>query len=197
MNPEMDKVIRWYVDNDKISRFRIYTNGTIIPDEHILETLSHDKVHVRISDYGINQRQIGKLKEVLEKNKISYYVTSYSDWQDSGDLRFRNYSVEQMREIFSKCYERNCITFLKGQLHRCPRSAHAMNLEAMPIIQKDFIDLKNWQGTDDELKKSISEFQRKDYVMACNYCDGPNRNTQHIPAAIQIESPRYYEKYMV
>lgn len=192
MNPEMYKIIDWYAEDERINSFRVYTNGTIIPNETVLNSLIGDNVQVRISDYEINKQKIENLIEVLEKKGVSYYVTPYSDWQNPGDLHFRNHSIEKMKDIFSRCYERNCITFYRGQLHRCPRSAHAMQLRAMPNVKDDYIDLFNWCEDDEMLKKYINNFLQRNYIEACNYCDGPNRNTQHIPAAIQIQKPRQY-----
>lgn len=194
MNKEMYKVIDWYHDSDKIKSICIYTNGTIIPNERILQSLQKEKVKVHISDYGVKNKKVLQLVDVLKAHQIQHFVRVYDDWQDAGNLNFRGYTQEYMQSIFSRCFERNCITFLKGELHRCPRSAHAMNLGAMPIIKEDFVDLQHWEGTRTELTEQIESLATKNYIEACNYCDGPNNHLQSIPAAIQAEKPLLYEK---
>lgn len=194
MNKEMYKVIDWYYKSSKIKSICIYTNGTIIPDNRMLQSLQKEKVKVHISDYGVKNKKVLQLADVLEEHKIRYFVRKYDDWQDAGNLDFRGYDQEYMQTIFGRCFERNCITFLKGELHRCPRSAHAMNLGAMPIIKEDFVDLQHWEGTKSELAEQIKKLMAKSYIGACNYCDGLNNHLQSIPAAIQTEKPLYYKK---
>lgn len=189
MNRQMYKVIEWYHDNGKIQNISVYTNGTIIPDENNLRALTKEKVRLHISDYGLPSSKISQLVEVLDKWGIQYYVRSYDEWQDAGNLVYRDYSVDKMKNIFSVCYERNCFTFLKGKLHRCPRSAHAMNLGAMPDIVDDYIDLSNWTSDVEDLKNQLRKLQKKEYLAACNYCDGPNTHTQKIQPAIQAKNP--------
>lgn len=194
INQEMDKVIHWYHDQDKIQSISIYTNGTIIPSGRMLQSLQRKKVKVHISNYGLNQEKVLQLVDCLEKYKINYFERVYDTWQDAGDLRFRDYTKEHMKKIFSQCFERNCITFLKGQLHRCPRSAHAMNIGAMPIVKEDFIDLLHWDAGKEELMEQIKLLVNKPYIEACNYCDGLNNHMQNIQPAIQIKRPLQYEK---
>ena len=194
MNQEMYKVIDWYHDNDKIQSISVYTNGTIIPSERILQSLQKEKVKVHISNYGLNQERVSKLVNVLKEHKIKFFERIYDNWQDAGDLKFRDYSKEHMETIFSQCFERNCITFFKGVLHRCPRSAHAMNLGAMPIIKEDFVDLLNSDTHNSELLKDIEKLLKKKYIEACNYCNGLNNHMQNIPPAIQTNTPLMYKK---
>lgn len=189
MNRQMYKVIDWYHDNEKIQNISVYTNGTIVPDKNNLRALANDKVRVHISDYGLPNNKIDQLVSVLNEWKIQYYVRAYDEWQDAGNLICRNHSIENMKEIFSVCFERNCITFFKGKLHRCPRSAHAMNIGAMPDVADDYIDLSNWDKDVVELKEQLKYLQGKEYIMACNYCDGPNTHTQSIQPAIQTKKP--------
>lgn len=194
MNKEMYKIIDWFHDSDKIKDISIYTNGTIVPSEDIFQRLKMSKVRVRISDYVFNREKIDRFVEELEKRDIGYFISQYDDWQDAGNIDFRGDTVDILKKRFSQCIERNCITFYKGELHRCPRSVHAMNLCAMPRIERDYINLEEWTGTDSELKTTIREFLKMDYIEACNYCDGPNRFMQSIPAAIQTPKPLSYKK---
>ena len=192
MNPKMNQVIEWWHDNPKIGKITVYTNGTIIPSPDCLNSLTKEKVRVRVSNYKINSDRIQKLENVLKEQNIDYYVTDYEYWQDAGDLRFRNDSVEKMKHKFENCFERNCITFFRGQLHRCPRSAHAMNMKAMPVKREDFVDLRDDTKTDAELVEAIKRLQNMEWIEACNYCDGPNNHTQFIKPAVQVKEPRSF-----
>lgn len=195
MNRDMGKLMEWYHDNNKIQRITVYTNGTIIPNEFILKALQRSKVKVHVSNYKFNEKRIGEVVKVFDKYNINYFVRIYDSWQDAGGVEFRNYTLEQKKEIFSNCFEQNCFTFLKGQLHRCPRSAHAMNIGAMPDIKEDYVDLLHWSGTKEGLIEELRKLQKRSWIVACNYCGGPNNRTQSIPAAIQVSKPIDYKKY--
>lgn len=196
MNRDMGKVIDWHHGNSKIQRISVYTNGTIVPNEITLRELQRSKIKVHISNYKTNEEKIGKLIKVFDEYHIQYFTRVYDAWQDAGGVEFRDHSIEQMEDIFSNCFERNCFTFLKGQLHRCPRSAHAMNLGAMPDVKEDYVDLLHWNGTKEELVEKLKNLQKRSWIEACNYCGGPNNITQSIPAGIQISKPIEYTSYI-
>lgn len=193
MNRNMDKVIEWYHDSNKIRSISVYTNGTIVPNENILSALQRDKVKVHISNYKVNELKIEQLVKVFDEHHIQYFVRAYDAWQDAGGVEFRNYSEEQKKAIFSVCFERNGYTFLKGRLYRCPREAHAMNLKAMPDVKEDYVDLIHWTGSNEELVKQLKSLQERSWLEGCNYCSGPDNHTQSIPAARQISQPIEYE----
>lgn len=193
MNGDMHQLIEWYHDSDKIQSISVYTNGTIIPNDTILKALQRDKVKVHISNYKLNAFWIQKLAPILDEYHIKYFIRKYDAWQDAGGVECRNYTLDQKKTIFSSCFERNGFTFLKGQLHRCPRAAHAMNLKAMPDIKEDYVDLLHWNGIENELKAQLKNLQNRLWLEGCNYCGGPNNHTQSIPAARQISKPIAYE----
>lgn len=193
MNNNMHQLIEWYHDSNKIQSILVYTNGTIIPNETILKVLQKDKVKVHISDYIINESKVQKLALIFDKYHIKYFIRKYDAWQDAGGVECRNYSLDQKKAIFSACFERNGYTFLKGQLHRCPRVAHAMNLRAMPNVKEDYVDFINWNGTKEELKQQLRNLQERFWLEGCNYCGGPNNHIQSIPAARQISQSIQYE----
>lgn len=193
MNSNMYQLIEWYHDSDKIQSISVYTNGTMVPNEAILKALQKDKVIVHISNYILNESKLQKLAPILDKYHIKYFIRKYDAWQDAGGVECRNYSLDQKKAVFSACFERNGFTFLKGQLHRCPRAAHAMNLRAMPDVKEDYIDFTNWNGTKEAMKLQLRSLQERLWLEGCNYCGGPNNHIQSIPAARQISHPIQYE----
>lgn len=192
MNKNMDQLICWYHESSKIQNISVYTNGTIIPCEAILMSLQKDKVKVHISNYKINEDKIKKLIEVFEGYQIRYFLREYDSWQDAGGVELRNYSVEQKKEVFSSCFERNGFTFLKGRLYRCPREAHAMNLKAMPDVREDYVDFMYEDAIKEDWKQQLKKLQNRSWLEGCNYCGGPDNHVQSIPAARQISQPVEY-----
>ena len=194
MNPDVYKVIDRYADSKKIATISVYTNGTIVPNELNLRALEKDKVILHISNYNHNEESVNKLIQEIKKYNINYFVRSYDAWNECGNLECREYSVDKMKKMFSKCFERGCYSFFRGQLHVCPRSAHAMYLKAMPDVKDDYVDLMDKDIPDEELKKQLMNLSQKTYIEACNYCKGPDYSTPNIPAAIQIDKPLSYTR---
>ena len=192
MNPDVYKVIERYVGLKKIATISVYTNGTIVPNEQNLRALENDKVILHISNYNHNEERVNKLIKEIKKYSIKYFVRNYDAWNDCGKLECKGYSVEEMKKVFSKCFERGCYSFFRGKLHVCPRSAHAMYLKAMPDIKDDYVDLMENDISDIEIKKQLMNLTKKTYIEACNYCQGPDYSTPNIPAAIQINKPLSY-----
>lgn len=191
---ETKKLINLYGKNSKIQDISIYTNGTIIPDREFLNLIEENDVKLHISNYKININKINKLVEELEKYNIKYFVREYDEWQDAGGVEYRNYTLEHTKKIFATCFERNGYSFLKGKLYRCPRSAHGINLKAMPDTHSNYVDLFNWCDTENKLREKLIELQNLSWLEACKYCSGPDNHTIGIPAAIQIREPIEYKK---
>lgn len=186
VNHDMYKIIEWYHDSDKIKMISVFTNGTIVPDENNMRQLKREKVRVHISDYGFNRDKIMKVKAAFDKNNVRYYVQPYDFWQNSGNLLKRNYTEEKKKYLFERCYERECFSYFDGRLYHCPRAAHGINIGAMPDIKDEYVDLMDNSIIDDEILKQL-QFQRsRNYIDACDYCDGADSRKLKIEPAIQI-----------
>ena len=194
INKEIYKLIDRYAPSEKIGSIIIYSNGTIVPSERNLRALENTKVTVNISDYIHNEKRIRILEEKLKEYGIVHFVRRYDSWQDCGDLSNRGYSQEEKEKLFLNCFERGCYTFYKGQLHRCPRSVHAINLGAMPDVKSDYVDFTQMDASDDEIVKQLYKLRAKTWIEACNYCQGPDILTQNLIPAVQINKPLAYQR---
>lgn len=194
MNPEMYKILEYYSDCEKINTLSIYTNGTIIPDRHTLECMKNKKVKVHISDYEHNMDKVEKLVEVLQKEKIIYFIRKYDMWQQAGNLEERGHSLEKIVEIYDKCFATNCYSFLKGKFYVCPRAAHAVNLGAVPEVFSDMVDFMNTTLSDEELGNQLSDLiHKRKAIDACRYCDGLDNHSVGVKPAIQTNNPLDYK----
>lgn len=194
VNREMYKIIEWYHASDKIKIISIYTNGTIIPDEKCIIQLRRQKVRVHISDYGFNREKIEKLKVVFRDNHVRYYVQPYDFWQNSGNLLKRNYTDEEKKFMFERCYERECFSYFDGKLYHCPRAAHGITLGAMPDNPNEYVDLMSKEITDNEISEQLRVQRDRCYIDACDYCDGADSRKLKIEPAIQINHPMKFDE---
>lgn len=128
-----------------------------------------------------------ELKTVFEQNSVRYYVQPYDYWQDSGNLLKRNYTEEKKKSFFERCYERVCFSFFNGRLYHCPRTAHGINIGAIPDIKGEYVDLMDYSMDDNEILSQL-KFQRdRSYIDACDYCNGADRRGIKIELAIRTE----------
>tara|TARA_Y100000034_G_scaffold135774_2_gene209066 strand:- start:2882 stop:4069 length:1188 start_codon:yes stop_codon:yes gene_type:complete len=196
MNKEAHLVIKRLIDEPKAKKVVIYTNGTMIPREDQIEYLKDDKILFIITDYGDLSRRLDDLVKILKQHKITYYVQKVGGWTDCSKIKKRDRDVEQQKEIFRNCCAKNTITLSKGKLYRCPFSANAAGLQAVPDSKNDYIDIFD-KGIDvKKMKEKIKKFLiEKNFLETCDYCNGRTHGDPEIEPAIQASKPLDYQKY--
>ena len=156
--------------------------------------MKREKIRVHISDYGLNRDKIRELVDVLKENEITYYVQPYDFWQDAGNLLKRNYTDYKKKEIFKRCHERECFSYFNGRLYHCPRAAHGINLGAMPDSKAEYVDLMDELIDNEEIKRQLKFQRERDFIDACDYCDGVDSHRLKIEPAIQIDHIKKFDK---
>ncbi len=171
----------------KVGRVSLTTNATVVPkDEALLRALSNHKVYVKISDYGPLSRHLEQLKALFNSWNIDYIVLDMdSTWYDFGGMHERGRSEAELRSQFQQC-NAGCHSYVRGQLHVCPRSSHGADLGLVPDNPGDYADLGDPKLNRKQRRKAISDMLTLDYVAACNYCDKGTPLHVQIPAAEQV-----------
>ncbi|MDB4264990.1 hypothetical protein N9893_02890, partial [bacterium] len=188
-------------DDPEVKRVVLYTNATIVPTAENIECLKNDKVLVIATDYGPSlSRKLVKLRQILERNGISYYVLEIKEWLDCSAITPHNRSIEENLEIFKKCCAKNMFTMSDGKLFRCPYSANARRLCATPDFEDDYVDLFK-EFLDEthirETKKKVRDYLlHKDYLKTCDFCDGRPLSGTEVTPAIQADKSLAYRKYV-
>jgi hypothetical protein len=199
MNKEWPIIIKRLTDEPKAKRVVLYTNGTIVPNEKHISYLKHDKVLVIITDYGVLSKKLVELKQILETNKIAYHVLKVTEWLDCAAITPHNRGVDGNREIFKICCAKNMATLSDGKLFRCPYSANAARLSAVPYFKNDYIDLFQ-EPLDEagilETKNKVRDYLlHKDYLETCDFCNGRPLSGPEVEPAVQVDKPLKYHKY--
>ncbi|MEK9154602.1 MAG: 4Fe-4S cluster-binding domain-containing protein [Patescibacteria group bacterium] len=199
VNKEWYLIVRRLVAEPKAKRVVIYTNGTIVPDKKHIPLLKNKKVLVIISDYGTLSKKLSELKQVLEENKIAHHVLKITEWLDCSAIAAHNRGVRQNKEIFRVCCAKNMATLFDGKLYRCPYSANADRLAAIPDCKSDYVDImhepisaKNIRAIKNKVKRFLLY---KEYLKACDFCNGRPLSGVEVPPSAQIEKPLKYRKY--
>ena len=194
MNKDMYKVVNKLANYDKTEKVIVYTNGRIVPKGPNLECLKNEKVILDMTNYGSLSNNHQQIVKVCEENKISYSESLTTVWQDCGEiLPKQDRSELEKKRKFIDCCNSDQLSLLKGKLYRCPFSANAENLKAIPFNSDDQVDLNDQKISIPELKIKIKDLvYNKDYVSACDFCNGRDYTVKKIKAAEQTKKPLPY-----
>ncbi len=196
MNKEIHLVLKRLIDEPKVKRIIIYTNGTIVPKENQIEYLKNNKILLFITDYGIFSKKLNILTEKLSQNNIAFYVQKARGWTDCAKIMKHNRITALQKELFRNCCAKNTVTISNGKLFKCPFAANVDRLGAVPDFEEDCIDIfdKTLESTD--IKKTIRTFLfERDFLDVCDYCNGRSFDDPEIEPAIQIDKPIKYKQY--
>lgn len=204
MNKDIGKIIDLLKTFKNLSRIVIYTNATIVPKNETLKSLMHQKVSLDITRYETHKHSINnheKLMNVLKEHKINYITHTADRWTDSGRVKKYERTEDELQSLFHNCCVGDILSILNGKLYRCPFSANAHNINAIPYNENDIIDLLDENIKADVMREKINKLytrkDRKEYLTACKFCKGRDLNTPEIPAGLQtkeiLENPKYSE----
>lgn len=195
-HPNLDQYITYCDTFKSFAHMSLVTNATIIPNEHLLQTMSRCKrLIVNISDYGAPQQKIAQLCEVLDQYHILHVVfTKATQWIDYGDFRYRGYSESELKNIAKTCFANQCVVLKDGKWFRCGRIAWQYFMHAIPQEECEFVDLLQIDSA--QVKVAIQSELNKSYLRGCQYCSG---NTTYsgtpIRPGVQCTSSKPYFRY--
>ncbi len=176
LHPHLAAMLAKTSSSDKVSWVRVYSTGMPVPKEKTLEALSHPKVTVGVSDYGELSKTLGAIKETFSAHGIRFRIEK-NDWTDFGGFENRNSTREELIERFTKCWARECMIIINGELHYCYRSAHGMDLGLIARNSGDYVNIMD--GTVEDVRQNIRRFLEKDFITACNHCNGCKMTPSH------------------
>lgn len=198
MHKEFHLIVKKLISEPKVKKIVIYTNGTIIPDQEQLKSLTDKKVLIIITDYGALSKKIAGLIQALKQNNIAFYLQKAHGWTDCSAITRHSRPIEQNKEIFRNCCAKNTITLSEGKLYRCPFSANVDRLLAVPGDENDFIAIlprKQEAKGAQAIRTEIREFLlNRDVLKICDYCSGRSFAAAEILPAVQLKKPLAYEE---
>ena len=174
---------------------RIVTNGTYIPNKSILNTISSlpCDVFVRVDDYGKlsgkKQEIVSALKEYGIKTDLRPYneeEQAFGGWIDLGEYKYKNYSKEQLKDVFRRCkMPLDCSVLWDGRLYNCPYCISGFKLGKIPMARREYVDL--FDDTTIEDKRALIKAWKDEPFDGCAYCNGYDPEASpRIPAAEQL-----------
>lgn len=185
----LDKVLEKLCGVPEIEHINIITNGTVIPDEKVLQLLKNPKIMVRISFYGNLSRKYKELESLCHQHKIEVRVHAQR-WKDIGRVLDIVSGDKETQLRYEECSQRAGAFFyvLNGKATLCPFAANTYTLGLYDTESEDIIDLLLPSTSDDLFKQLNDLYWREAPLTACRYCNGwlPYA-TKPVPVAVQYQ----------
>lgn len=185
MYPQLNEVIAFCRGKEKIGRIIITTNGTIIPNEKMLNVIKENNVMVRISGYPDNiAPNRNELIRTLGNMQIAVHDLHNMQWLTMGNKGKRYLTEEELAKVFSSCVMKDCVTLSKGIITYCSRQLSAYEQFHYPKPEiREYVCVRD----NPHLKEDLNAFYSLPYISTCDYCDGLSCKTkEYVPTAIQI-----------
>lgn len=179
--------------NEKIGSIRVGTNGTILPNQAILEMCKRDRVTVDISDYTQavpNMCKLDEVRTICGEYDVAVDVKRTGEqWLDMGfpNTLSKGKREEQLREHFQKC-AMFCRQFSNGKYYFCCSNFAAVKADMFPDDENNYLDFRQRVS-----KKLLLEFElgysQLGYTTFCSVCRGCSEevNPYHVEVAKQIQ----------
>lgn len=193
---ELDDVIEFLLQQPKIKRIGITTNGTMIPKgERLISLLQNPNVSINISYYGEEvSKKATELKAFTDEKNITLTTHTNKVWFSFGNMKARNKTEKELNEQFRQCT--GCLGLIGYELHYCARGRHGTDLGLVTKRPQDFVDIHTIENMDMKRREIKQYMDRKQYIQACDHCDiytssshsltpGDQRGTHNIHTLIQ------------
>ena len=177
---------------DKMMIYSITTNGTIIPDENILDLCRKYEVTIRISNYSGTlvrlKERYALLTKCLDEHHIMYTISEPDQqWMDYGFRSVdRGGDENELTEVFDRC-KTPCREIRGSKYYYCVMARSVSDNLGFGVGKDDYLELAN---LGENGKKVFLEFDmgysQKGYLDMCNFCHGADAVKYPVPAAVQM-----------
>ncbi|WP_018212552.1 radical SAM protein [Desulfitobacterium hafniense] len=187
---------------NRIDRFEIITNGTIVPSDKLIESLRPfgQKLNLLVDNYGFNkslhaQEVADKFRLIPEARVIlrDYHSENMhcGGWVDYGISEHSiKKSESSAKRLFRKCsYPQKldfCTSMVDGKLYSCTQLRRLIDLGVIAPDPLEVFDLFDLNINDEDFRKRIMALYDVEYLSACAYCNGICDDSLRYAAAEQI-----------
>lgn len=189
LHPDLGKMIDRLREDNRFDRLTIITNGTLLPSHELLNAIkSEPRLHIRISHYGYLSKKADELVALFTRSGISHEVTNYEYWDSPTKIGNFNVSANELSIRFMQCVSSE-LTILNGKAYFCAPAATLCNMRVFPESPTNYVDLRDNQNLNSELRDYIERAYSGAYIDACKYCSGMHCShfEDKVPVAVQTK----------
>ncbi|MCM1219898.1 MAG: radical SAM protein [Lachnospiraceae bacterium] len=192
LNPDLEKCIVYLGENyrKQIGKITVITNGTVTPEESLLQAIKKYDMYLSISDYTdvvLYGKKMDAFEEKVKAYGIDYYRNNSIVWTDFG---FPEHPVkrtpEQLEEHLRSCRP-NWNALHDGKFYYCNVSWCAEQSGHFRLRDEDFINLEEIDPKDASACRKIVELSRgtSSFCRICGGCGADNTN--YVVTGAQME----------
>ena len=187
LHPDLYDILEAILGISNVGFIYITTNGTVTLSNNLIDILSNERIAVQLSKYELNNAELvdnfNKTVEILEENKILYWIKSASAWFDYTSFKYFNYDKFNLENRYSSCeLKTECHGASNGVYYLCLHD-YIGEITGKFTENKDRVQIKDFET--DELKSLLDELHKRKYIEACKYCEMPF-NCKIVPVAEQV-----------
>lgn len=184
MNKNIAEMLEYANSKHQIKAIRIHTNGTIVPDEKLLDTITRlKKVSFYLSNYSGNSAikilKDDEIVDILTKRNIKYFRAPKDyTWGLVPSVNLNNnISDEQNIRQYLKCNFKYCPCLSNGKIYPCALAKYIAD-SGYHLKDMDCIDL----STDKSIQDKFIKFYSSKSFEICKCCDFTTYNSPIMPA---------------
>lgn len=188
LHPQLKELLRELLAEKKIGYIKVFTNGTVVPDDELCALLANERVIINFSNYteavsGTLLENIYATRRQFEKHQIRY-INSYARVWQTFDFEDNHKDEAELQKSLSCCSCEECHRLSEGVLYRCHHQYAGAKLGKIPIKEDDIIRIYDYDK--EALRQRTDFFENRPYILACRYCNWPF-DAQTVPAAEQLD----------
>ncbi|GHV28372.1 hypothetical protein FACS1894167_05180 [Synergistales bacterium] len=198
---DFDDWLLYLYDNyfDRMNELRIFTNGTIVPNEQIITVAAKfgSKARIIVDNYGSQLSPRAKeafdaLNGAVSCELRDYYENLHCDgWVNLNDFS-KKHDKTGADELYAKCSMAKdfiCLDYINGKISLCAFARRAVELGVLDAPEEQ-IDLHDEATSIEEKREVFLEWERKKGFTACMYCDGRHGDSERFMPAEQISESK-------
>ncbi|MGN0577440.1 MAG: radical SAM protein [Ruminiclostridium sp.] len=204
LHPDLPDFLRHLsIYKEKIGTVELVTNGTIVPDIKLIETmrLFEPKFNLLIDNYGSVSSKVNQIDKVMSNHNVTYSIRDYCSesmhcggWVDLGNATERKHSYEEAVKLYAKCLfpqkMKFCFGITKGKIFPCGTVSRRYQLN-LQTDYNEYIDLFDESLTVEQQRKKITDIYNGNYLSACEYCNGMCEDSVRYKPAEQLSIEEY------
>lgn len=176
---------------ERIGKINLISNGTIVPDDEVMQAMRKYCVTVHISDYTCSVPYDKKLKEVTKRLSqwgIEYYVIPNNTWKDIVYPKDTYTAADPKKHMLLCGHSTHSVD--NGRLYWCDPAFAAERFTGFCTREGDFLDLEENRKRNNKFEASaniirylLGDVNERGYMSICEKCAGVGRDNDRIVSA--------------